>query len=204
MYLAATLLLGMLAAFAWHADRAVTAQATRVSATLTKTNQVLDDAHRVLLEAGLTAMEARKASAKESAYLDKWNVGISATLGNTNRVLLSLAATSDGIRDSQAAIAAQTVGTLKAAQESIDGIKPVEENMSATLLALQKTSTDINTLVPPLTVLANNSASAMGHIDATTADVQTAVHTYLFPSWPKRVWSFVMNTGISVGRLLVP
>jgi uncharacterized phage infection (PIP) family protein YhgE len=201
MYLAATLLFGMLAAFAWHLDHAVQAQAAGVSATLVKTNQVLDDAHRVLLEAGLTAMEARKASAKESAYLDKWNDGISTTLGNTNRVLISLATTSDGIRDSQAAIAQQTVGTLKTAQSTIAGIQPVTAELTGTLENLKKTTADIDTLVPPLTELANNSASAMGHIDATTADVQQAVHSYFHPTWQKRVWSAISGAFVTTMKI---
>jgi hypothetical protein len=201
-YLAATTLCGMLAVFAFHADRALEVRAAAVDSTLVKVNQDLDDAHRVLLEAGLTAMEARKASAKESAYLDQWNAGITQTLGNANKVLVSLAATSDGLRDSQAAIAAQTITTLKSAQTSIDGLQPTEVELTATIAELNKATSDIDALVPPLTAMANNGASAMGHVDATTADVQKAVHNYLYPTWERKVWSAISNAFVTTMKII--
>src|SRR5579859_587085 len=60
-----------------------------LSATLMTLDMEIEEAHRLTLEAGLTVMEARKASAKEVAYLDAWNNQISQALSDFHGVMAS-------------------------------------------------------------------------------------------------------------------
>lgn len=203
-YLAAATLCVAVTVFAVRADRAIEGQARSVGATITKTNQALDDAHRVLLEAGLTAMEARKASAKESKYLDQWNVQLSVTLASANATLVSMAETSDGIRASQALIATQTVATLKSAQESIDGIKPVEIDLGAAAVELRQTTADLDSVIAD-----PNLRETMGNLQVTSkavagmaTDTEQYWHGVLHPSWPRKIWTFVSGVGVNVATHL--
>ncbi len=45
-------------------------------------------------------------------------------------------------------------------------------------------------------------SSALGHVNATVADTQQAVHAWLHPSWPRKMWNGIQSFGVDVGRVL--
>src|SRR6185312_13502155 len=74
-----------------------------LNGTRAKLELDLDEGHRLLLEAGLTARDARKASDLELKYLPQWNRQITETMGNANETITALQ------------------GTAKAATETLHG-----------------------------------------------------------------------------------
>ena len=108
---------------------AVNAEIASISGTQVKLNGDLDEVHRLILEAGLTAMEARKASSLELKYLPEWNQQITATIGNVNHTVSALQGT--------ARAASQTLHgaslDLSAMNDSIAATKPLIEAGTATV-----------------------------------------------------------------------
>jgi hypothetical protein len=201
-----TTLCVMLAIFAVELRRQAVDVRMQFASVVAKVNLNLDESHHLILEAGLAAMEARKASAEERSYLAKWNDGISEALGNANGVLVSLKATSDGLASSQQQIAAETVETLHTANQTIAGLQPVETNTSAAIVRLDKATQDLDSLIAD-----QNLKSTLAHIEVTTnavsgmaTDTQKYWHNVLYPKWPKRVLGYVTGVGLDVGKLFIP
>lgn len=167
-----------------------------------KVNLDLDEAHRVLLEAGLTAREARQASAKEVAYLDQWNSGIGQTLKNANALLVSSRNTVDETGKAEAELVRATKETMAATQTAIAGLQPLENQTTTEIASLNKATLDLDALVTnpaiPETMVALKETAVHGaetskHIDGTTADVQTWVHEQTHPPVLMRVWAALLD-----------
>jgi hypothetical protein len=93
---------------------------------------------------------------------------------------------------------------LKTANTSIAAVQPVLAGLGRDAQALQVTTESVNTLVanPQIPVILNNTAAATGnvkdaagHLDATTADVQHAVHQALHPTVVHKVLDVMENVG---------
>src|SRR6185312_11911082 len=130
-------------------------------ATLAKLNLELDEAHRLTLEAGLTAMEARKASKMELTYLPQWNRQITATIGNVQQTITALQ------------------GTAKAATETLHGasldLEAVNDSIRATkplIEASTKTVQDYGAIAPYLKQSMVNMQGVTFHFNAIAADAQ--------------------------------
>ena len=169
-----------------------------VSNTLMKLNDELDEAHRLTLEAGLTAMEARKASAKEISYLDAWNKEISSSIIDFQQVMLqtrqTLAAiqgTSEAATQTVTALQApitQATATLQAAQRSTEALQPVLSHLDALVSDPQLTDT-----------IAQTDAT-MSHLDATAADVQQEVYKYTHPG----IWAKIKGAVLDIAHVFNP
>ena len=155
-----------------------------LSATLMKLDTEIDEAHRLTLEAGLTVMEARKASVKEIAYLDAWNKGISRTLIDFHDVMVETRTAVGSIQP----VAVTTEATIRALQAPIS-------QANADLAALQPVIAHTDALVsnPDLSTTIANVASTTGHLDATAADVQQEVHSITHPTWLHRIWGGLLD-----------
>lgn len=170
--------------------------------TLTKVNLELDEMHRLTLEAGLTAMEARKASAKESAYLDIWNSRISNTLEDADAVLAQTAVTVQAIQGTSNA----ATRAIKSTQDTVTALQAPIAQATATLQAAQAATQHLDALVSDPTIketIAHTDAT-MAHVDATTGEVQQAVHHYFNPTLPEKIWGWVREGAVTVGEIFLP
>lgn len=109
-----------------------------VRTTLEKTNTELDEAHRLTLEAGLTARDARKASDLELAYLPQWNAQINQTIAAMQRTANAASETLHGASLD-----------LSALDASIQATKPLIEAGTATVKRY-------DALAPTLSATADN------------------------------------------------
>lgn len=155
-----------------------------LSATLMKLDDEIDEAHRLTLEAGLTVMEARKASVKEITYLDAWNKGISRTLMDLHNVAVSAQSAVDGIRPVETAATEslqQATVTIHALQTTANALGPVIAH------------TDALVSDPAITATLANVQGTTGHLDATAADVQQEVHSLTHPTWLHKLWGGLLD-----------
>lgn len=161
------------------------------SMTLMKLDDEIDEAHRLTLEAGLTVMEARKASVKEISYLDAWNKGISQALIDFHGVMTSTQATVAAL---QAPIE-QSNRTLTSANDTVRLLQAPIAQLDADLAALQPVIAHTDALVsnPALSTTISNVASTTGHMDATAADVQQEVHSLTHPTWLHKLWGGLLD-----------
>lgn len=155
-----------------------------VSATLMKLDTEIDEAHRLTLEAGLTVMEARKASKKESEYLDQWNTAISTSLSDLHNVMLATAGTVEAIRP-----------VAQASTNAINALQVPIGQLNVDLAALQPVIAHTDALVsnPALTATISNVESTTSHLDATAADVQQEVHSLTHPTWAHKLWGGLLD-----------
>jgi hypothetical protein len=163
-----------------------------LSSTLMKLDTEIDEAHRLTLEAGLTVMEARKASVKEIAYLDAWNSGIARTLADLHDVMGATRATVASI---QPVADAATI-----AIQSTEG--PISQ-LNADLSSLQPVIAHTDALIsdPALSATISHVASTTGHLDATAADVQQEVHSLTHPTWAHKIFSWTLAVAHALNPL---
>ena len=166
-----------------------------LSPTLTKLDLELDEAHRLTLEAGLTAMEARKASAKESAYLDQWNSQLSATMVDAQGVMIQTSQTLGTMQATTGALQSpiyQATATLKAAQSTTEAMQPVLSHLDALVTdpAIQNTITQTDL--------------TMSHLDALSDDLQEEADKFVHP--PKKKLGFwgTIWAGVQVAHKFEP
>lgn len=182
-------LCAVLALVAWKAY-------VQLSATTVKLNLELDEAHRVTLEAGLTAMEARKASALEVQALTGWNQQITTTMRNANGVLLSLQKTSDATAATEQQIADAAVSTLHTTDQTIAGLQPVEAQATQGVAQIEETTTHIQALIdsPDITDTLHNVDVTTGELAKTSTDFQTKFHSVLFPPPCTGHWCWLLRS----------
>ncbi len=158
-----------------------------------------DEAHRLLLEAGLTARETRLAATEERASLGKWNT----TADNLNALLLSVKATSDGVGKSQAEITARSLDVLKSGDAAISGLVPLETNLNNEVSALDAATTHLDAAVsnPHIAGTLTHLDTTASNVDAMSADVRQKVHSVLHPTWTTRVWNTVQTVFIDAGKI---
>jgi len=94
-----------------------------LNGTRAKLELDLDEGHRLLLEAGLTARDARKASDLELKYLPQWNRQITETMGNVNQTITALQGTAKAATETlhDASLDLETLN------DSIQATKPLIE-----------------------------------------------------------------------------
>ncbi|MGA7887646.1 MAG: hypothetical protein WCA44_18075 [Acidobacteriaceae bacterium] len=107
----------------------------------------------------------------------------------------------------EAQMAADAHGLALKAGTSLDALtataqaaQPAEASLNAEIVELQKTTAAIDAVTPALQQTMQSTAATMGHLDATTADVQQAVHSYLHPKWPKQLYNGLMNAGTALAK----
>lgn len=186
--------LGMLAA---QIQRSLSSFQTTVAPLVQKASLDLDEAHRLILETGLTAMEARKASAEERASLPVLTKQAQQSLTDMDALLVAARQTTDGVSASQQQIAQSTTATMATLNTTIQGVQPVLAQAQATLAELHTVATTVNTQASDPAI-----ADTLHHIDATTAsveataeDVQLEVHEIVHPGWAHRIWEWSLDVG---------
>jgi uncharacterized phage infection (PIP) family protein YhgE len=181
--LAGASLCGSWTVFAIVAIRGTETASAQVAALATKLNLELDEVHRLTLEAGLTAMEARKASVKESAYLDQWNSQLAAMVTDANRVLIqagdNLAAIKDTTRQATAALA-ESQKTIKSAQ-------PALASLNGELSQLQDATTSLDELIsdPNIGKTIANFETTSENAAVISTDGREVVERYAHPTKKK-------------------
>ena len=166
------------------------------------------EAHRVLLEAGLTAREARLASTEERAYLANELPALTErtkrTLDDTDALLQTLRATSGALTDT----AHSATGLLNAARGPVDGISltldqtrialagltPVEE---AATFTIQDTDTLVKS--PDISASLHNVSQGTAELAATAKDVREEVHAVTHPKPLVSVINWLLKIGAAVG-----
>lgn len=172
---------------------------TRLSVTFGKLDNEIDEMHRLTLEAGLTASEARKASIKESAYLDQWNSQIAKFMGDAQAVMIQTRQTVASIQDvSQAA-----TDTLQTTQVTIQALQAPITQANADLAALEPFIAHSDALVtnPAIPATLANVQSTTGHLDATAKDVQETVHSYTHPTWAHKIFAWTLDIAHALNPL---
>lgn len=165
-----------------------------LTASLNDTDKRLDlsikEADYTLLKIGLTADSAKKASDKELAMLDVWDTEISRTIRDADTAVLS---TSSGVNS----ISAQAVETMQNVDKSVNAFVPPLQQITTTVASA-------NALIgnPDLGKSLSNTQHATASLSAIADDARQAVHSYLHPTWPHRVWNFVTGIGIDAGKIL--
>lgn len=158
----------------------------------------IEELHRLTLEAGLTAMEARKASVKESEYLDTWNSDLINTFRGVNTSLITLNSSIASI----GSVTSAATSTLITTQQTVADLQTPIRDASSTLMAAQRATDDLDTLLrlPALTSTIEHTDATMSHLDATTKDVQDAVHKYTHPG----VWTRIKGFALDVAHVFNP
>ena len=163
-----------------------------------------DEAHRLILEAGLTAREARLASADERGYLAQQNGQIAAALNNVNALVVSMRQTSDGVRNSQSQVAAQTTAAIRSATVALNGIQPLEQHLDGEVRSLNAATQHLDSLVsdPNIHATLAHLNGAAGDVQSMADDTKAKVHSMLHPKWPAIVANWTERIGVDVGRVL--
>ena len=163
-------------------DVSVTATSLqKTSDQLAETSKSLQEhANRVLTEAGLTAMEARKASTEQRAF---WNKEVpvlaakaEATFDQTNVLLANLGVLTKNMDGETAEIATQLVATNVQLQKDLQTFNTSLQTVNERLSSEQLTETlgNINQTTASLAKTAESTSKA-------AADIQAKVHSLTTP-----------------------
>lgn len=209
--IAAFIFLSLLAFIAWRAipiEKSLQADAS--------------EAHRVLLEAGLTAKEAREASADERQYL---KAELPRIAGDTEKILhdsdslLLRANRSAELLDSVARAASQTIDkagadlddigpVLDETRKSVAGLQPILDETRKSIAGLQPIEADASHLFIDADALVNspdipatfkNVNEGTAEIAATAKDVREEVHAITHPTPLGRIIGWAMKAGEMAG-----
>jgi hypothetical protein len=175
-------------------------------AAVDNTRKSVDD---LLVQATTLIIDADDAATKESKVLDNVNSTVTKTLTDVDNSVLA-------ITKSQTDITLHTVQSVDAATDAIKGLQKVTDSTSGLLAsatgtvddlrkqvdnpAIPQTFTNVAALTKQSVELAKQSTDTMQHLSGTTGEVQQAVHSYLHPTWPQRIWNILTNTGIEVAK----
>jgi hypothetical protein len=155
----------------------------------------LDEAHRLELEAALTAMEARKASAEERAALPKLTAQTLQVMTSLDAELVALRNTTSGIGESQVAIARSTVTALASLDTTVRDVQPVLQQAQVSIAKLDPLISDLDRQVndPAIADSLHNIDGTTASMEASAKDVQQEVHAITHPTWVHRVWNGLLD-----------
>jgi hypothetical protein len=207
LYLSAAIACAAVSVLAIVATRDMEAARTQAAGVVTKLNLGLDEVHRLTLEAGLTAKEAREASAKENAYLDQANSQLGQSFGNFNQVLISLRRTVDETGSNQARLVQSSKAVLDAAAETVRAAQPAVEDLDSTVQQLHSVLTDANEIVadPNIPIAIANLTTMSGNFAVISTDGRQVVEKYAHPGKKKLgFWSGIWAAAQIVHKLSPP
>jgi hypothetical protein len=156
------------------------------------------EAHRVLLEAGLTAATARRASAVQEKY---WNTEVPRLsaraehiLDHTDGLIVSLRETSESLRQNSQGISDQAVATMDAAtpalQQAAEALKQTAGTASAATTFIS--DPNLKAAVMHLNDGAENLATTTKALAGTAQDIQGEVHTLTHPTLVGKIKAWVL------------
>lgn len=178
-----------------HLEQQTTSSLERTTESVELLRQHAD---RVLTEAGLTAMEARKASAEQRVALQQISHQVLGVLGETEATIASLRSTSQGMAGDVHEVTAATVTAL-------NGLPPVLDETKQTLLATQHVIADPNI---PATLVNTNKAMASvavstANLAQTTARIDKKVEQMTAPvRWWKSVVTTLLGWGANAATIV--
>lgn len=195
---AATLALLSVALMCGAVSYSVVTVNKHLSSTLIKLDSEIDEAHRLTLEAGLTVMEARKASSEERSYLKTWNTQLSQTL---EAATSTLQAAQTSIV-SMSTVSNAAVSTLNTTQQTVASLQEPIRNAATTLTEAQKAISDLDVLItdPNIPATIAHTDATMSHLDATTKDVQDEVYRYTHPG----IWTKIKGFALDIAKVFNP
>jgi methyl-accepting chemotaxis protein len=205
--LAAAAMCVSVSVLAIEATRSLRTGQAQVTGLVSKLNLELDEAHRLTLEAGLTAMEARKASVKESAYLDEWHKQIGVTFHGINDVLGSLRTTSDTTAQSEQHVAGAATETIQAAQQTVKAAQPALDNLAGELADLRVATKDLDARIadPNIGKTVANFQVTSDNAAVISTEGRQVVEKYALPSKKKLgFWSSIWATAQVVHKVSPP
>ena len=93
---------------------------------------------------------------------------------------------------------------LETANATIAGLQPVEAQLNLEAKQLNVATANLNVLLtnPDIPAAISSTNSALGHINATVADTQQAVHDWLHPTWPRKVWNGIQSFSVDIGKIM--
>jgi hypothetical protein len=170
-----------------------------------------DEAHRVLLEAALTAKEARLASSEERTFLNKTLPVLSQQVGQVlNNTSVALAGVNQTTRtlnrvvvsigDNATMLSADGHQTLGDLQTTLLDLEPVEEKLNNTVRDTDLLITDpsIKDSLVHIDQSTQSLANAADHTDKATADIQQEIHAITHPP----ILSRIINYAIDVSHFI--
>jgi hypothetical protein len=155
----------------------------------------LDEAHRLELEAALTAMEARKASAEERKALPVLTAQVQRSLRDMDALLVAARQTTDGVGVIQQQIAQSTVQTMATLNTTVQNVQPVLAEAQHTIAGLGTVAADVDKQVsdPAVTEILHHLDGTTASVEATTKDLQQEVHSITHPGWAHRMWEWSLD-----------
>jgi hypothetical protein len=163
-----------------------------------------DEAHRVLLEAGLTATEARKAAVTQRKYWETEVPVLTAkselTLDRTNELLASLKKTSDGFNGDGTDITKEVLNVLgdlrPALQKSTETLQATADTARAATKvigdpAIPSALKHVDTATGHIAEASDHFAKATDHVEKTMVDIQGGVHTIVHPTKVQQVKNWI-------------
>lgn len=93
---------------------------------------------------------------------------------------------------------------LQTADKAIGAMQPVESNLNDEVAAMQTATANVTALVAnkDLQETLKNSADASKSMAAIADDTRQAVHNYLHPKWPRKVWNAVTGVGLTALKIV--
>jgi len=146
------------------------------------------EAHRTLLEAALTAKQARMASEDQRKYWEgevpKLSAKAESILDNSDKLIVSLRNTSDGLNKDGEKVSNQAVDTLAAAKPALEQAASALKETAGTASAATAFISDPNfkSTVTHLNDGAANLATATKALAGTAQDIQGEVHQLTHPT----------------------
>ena len=172
-----------------------------VQHSLLKLDGDLDEAHRTLEISAKVANDSRvsldnvnKAAIDERFYLEH---SVPALTGSVQAALDSAMIDAEALGKTERAATATLVETRNRLAE----LEPVEKSANLLIVHSDALVSDpaIHASLSHLDAMSASGARAAQHLDGTTADVQTAVHSYLHPGWRTRVVNWTMSAVHALG-----
>jgi hypothetical protein len=162
----------------------------------------LDEAHKLTLEAALTAAEARKAFVKESQYLDAWDKGIGASLGNFNEAITDLRRAIATTSTAEAEIARNANIALIATTETITGLQPTEQQLTTTIknIGTLAANPDLPKVINNMAAASEDIAGAASNIKDTSVDIKQEVHSLTHPKLAVEIVDWTLKGFSAVGN----
>lgn len=164
----------------------------------------LDEIHRATLEIALTAMEARKVSAMEQKALPQITENVEIATAKLSTAVDGLGTVTKATATTIATIGEDTHSVLMSTDDAITALAPVEHQATMAIAEVKVDATDLHNILdsPDTKGMLAHGNHATGQVDAAITDTAEYWHKTLHPSWPKRIYSAITSTGISVARLI--
>lgn len=188
--------------------------------TVPKLNSEIDESHRASVEVGLTAKEARQLVLQEKKSLPETQAKINTLLDTADKVLASAQKQLDEAGKNQDRISDATVESIKKLGDSAAAIKPVLEETQKTVSSVQPVTQQLQGAASALTDMAKAGTDDLNNQDAKDTmtnlkkasrsfadmadDTKKWWHSWLHPSWAKRIEGDLENWGVTVGKVFIP